>query len=266
MVVKTPKASLKDWKPLPLIEEGMPILYEDEGLEMGESNLHTETSDILSCGLRAHFRSKRRFRVFFNLNLYYSPENPHAYVSPDGMVVEPSRDLVDDVSSYSVGVDGPAPILTAEILSLRTAQQGDLTNKLIVYAHLKVPEYVIIDVTGRFLQQRLLLKRLQSDRTWVDEQDVGGGITSRLGFRLVIDTDGRLRVINGKTGKSYLRPEEAEDERLAREAEATARRKAEIKAEKAEHRVRELEEEMARMRNSSRSQVRKRNGKRKPKK
>lgn len=251
MVVKTTKTSLNRFQPLPLIAEGMPLLYEDEGFEMGESDYHTDTVEILSCGLKAHLRGRRRVRAFFNLNLYYSREDPHAYVSPDGMVVVPSRSLTEEVNPYSIGIDGPAPILTAEILSQRTAQQGDLTDKLIVYARLKVQEYMLIDVTGRFLKQRLLLKRLQPDGIWMDEQDADGGITSQLGFRLIIEKDGRLRVIDAKTGNRYLRPDEAEDAKRARET--------------AEQRIRELEEELATLRNASRSKKKKSTDRRKPK-
>ncbi len=35
-------------------------------------------------------------------------------------------------------------------------------------------------------------------RTWQDEQDADGGITSRLGFRVVIENDGQLRVIDAE--------------------------------------------------------------------
>jgi hypothetical protein len=188
----------------------MPIVYEDdEEGDMGESDPHSTTEDIFRYGVSAHLAPQTRFRGFANLNVYYHRNKPEAYVSPDGMVVAPSRPLGDHVSSYRVGVDGPAPELIGEVLSERAAQQGDLGQKLIIYALLKVPEYILIDVTGRFLPQRLLLKRLQRNRNWRDEQDPDGGVTSRLGFRVMIDTDGRLRVLNAKTGKPYVRPDEA---------------------------------------------------------
>jgi hypothetical protein len=80
----------------------------------------------------------------------------------------------------------------------------------------------------------LQLKRLRRDRTWKDEQDADGGVTSKLGFRFIIDADGRLRVTDSLTGGPYPRPDEAQ-------AEALARRRA-------EERVRALEEELARLR------------------
>src|SRR5262249_47040877 len=143
---------------------------------------------------------------------------------------EPERDF----DSYRIGTDGPTPLVVAEVLSERTAQQGDLREKLRIYALLGIREYILIDVTGEFLPQRLLLKRLRRNRTWKDEQDPDGGVTSRLGFRLIIDADGRIRVLDAATGAPYARPDEAQ-------AEARARRAA-------EERVRALEEELARLR------------------
>jgi hypothetical protein len=58
-------------------------------------------------------------------------------------------------------------------------------------------------------------------------------VTSQLGFRLVVDADGLLRVIDTATGRRLLRPREGVD------------RAAELEA-----RVRELEAELARLRQS----------------
>jgi hypothetical protein len=82
-----------------------------------------------------------------------------------------------------------------------------------------VSEYILIDISGRFLPQRLLLKRLQLDKSWKDEQDSDGGVTSHLGFRLIIDKDHRLRVIDAASGKAYIRPDEAEQRVRELEAE-----------------------------------------------
>ena len=65
----------------------------------------------------------------------------------------------------------PPPCWWAKCLSERTAQQGDLREKLRIYALLGIREYILIDVTGEYLPQRLLLKRLRRNRTWKDEQD-----------------------------------------------------------------------------------------------
>jgi hypothetical protein len=227
---------------VPIIALDLPVMYEDEGQdEVGETELHFESIVILRYGLRSHLATYPQYRVFSDLNLYYHPLDPNAYVTPDTMVVEPIRDLGENVTSYSVRRDGPGPILTAEMLSRRSHQQQDTGNKLSIYAHVGVAEYLLVDVTGQFLPQRLLLKRLASGGVWRDEQDADGGITSRLGFRLVIEADEQLRVINAKTGERYPRPSEGGKLQQAYQL-------AEEKRRQAEEQVKTLQDLVAKLR------------------
>lgn len=240
MATPTVVTPLADIVTLPPILDDIPILYEDEDEgDMGESNEHVDADEIVHVCVGVFLRRKgTRYRVFSNMNLYYREGPPHPltgslpYVSPDSMIVEPYTDLGEKVSSYTIGRDGPTPLSVAEILSKRSAQQQDLGEKLLVYAKLGIAEYILVDETARYLQERLQVRRLQPDRTWMQEQDPDGGITSRLGFRLIWDTDRRLRLLDATTGERYLRPDEAQ-------AEADARRLA-------EQRVRELEAQLAR--------------------
>ena len=229
-------------EPVSYTTDGLPILYEDEEEgDMGEANLHVITDEILHVCLKAHFADQPEYEVYSNMNCYYSEEHPHPktgslpYISPDDMVVKPFRPLPRNQTSYTIGVHGPAPLATAEVLSERSGQQRDLTTKVELYAKLGIAEYILVDLTGRYLPQKLVLKRLQPDGTYKDERDADGGVTSRLGFRLIIDTDGELRVIDVKTGRRYVRPEEAQAAADRAAAEAQARRKT-------EDRVRELED------------------------
>jgi Uma2 family endonuclease len=204
----------------------IPVLYEDEDEgDMGESNPHVVSDKILHVCVEAHLAGRPEFRVFSNMNLYYrdGPRHPRTgslpYVSPDVMIVVPFRPLGDNVTSYTIGADGPAPLSVSEILSERSAQQRDLKEKVTLYAELGVGEYILIDPTGEFLPARLLLKRLQPDGTYKDEKDQDGGITSCLGFRLIFDKDGLLRVLDAATGKPYIRPAEAQQKLRHLEAE-----------------------------------------------
>jgi Uma2 family endonuclease len=191
--------------------QSLPMVHEDDPeMEMGEANLHALVEHILRYGLEAHFAPLPAVRVFSNLNLYYQPKFPSVYVSPDVMVVRPKRPKNQDVRSYRLEHDGPAPLCTAEVMSEETARVGDLETKPYIYAMIGVPEYILIDQGGQYLPERLVLKRLQADRTWIDEQDSDGGITSHLGFRLIWDNDGGLRVVHAQTGKRYIRPNEAQ--------------------------------------------------------
>jgi Uma2 family endonuclease len=205
----------------------IPLLREDDPeWDMGESNWHAVVEHILRYGVAAHLAGNKKYRVFSNMNLHYQPRFPAQYVSPDVMVVAPKVRRPDALRSYRIGRDGPCPRMVAEVLSEETAEDGDLEAKVYIYAMIGVREYILVDETGKWLHQRLLLKRLQPDRTWKNTRDPDGGVTSGLGFRLLWDTDGRLRVIDKKTGRRYTRPDEAEERIRTLEAEVARLRAA----------------------------------------
>src|SRR6266478_2497988 len=129
---------------VPIIAVDIPVMYEDEGQEeMGDSEIHTDTVAILQTGLIAHLSAQPNYRVFSNLNLYYHRVDHWAYVSPDVMVVFLERPLLRDLMSYRMDTDGPAPVLAIEVLSRRSFQQQDLSNKPVIYADLGVKEYIL---------------------------------------------------------------------------------------------------------------------------
>ena len=217
---------------VPIIAVDLPVIYEDEGQEeVGESEIHSITLAILYMGLKAHLGGRAEYRVFSDLDMYYHRVDHWAYLSPDVMVASPARVLAAPLRSYRIGEDGPAPVLVIEVLSRRSFQQQDLSNKPIIYADLGVAEYILVDPTGEFLPQKLLMKHLEPDRTWINEQDNDGGVTSNLGFRVVVEGDGNVRLIDRKTRKRYVRPAEAQAE-LDAQAE----------------RIRALEAELSRLR------------------
>ena len=87
------------------------------------------------------------------------------------------------------------------MLSQRTAQQRDLDEKVTICAKLGVAEYILVDPAGEHLPERLLLKCLHPDGTYRDEQDPDGGVTSVLGFRIVLESDDKVRIVNAITGR-----------------------------------------------------------------
>lgn len=247
---------------LPVVADDLPIMYEDEGQEeMGESTPHTGADHILSAALEEHFRGQGHTRVFSNLNLYYHPIDKRAYVSPDLMIIQPPQPLPERLGSYRIGPDRPGPVLVIEILSRRSFQQQDLTNKPILYAALGVAEYILVDGTGEFLPDRLLLRRL-AEGEWHDEQDRDGGVTSCLGFRILIEDDELPRVVHTATQMRYLRPDEAalqakerqriqtalEQEQDAHGRTIQALRDQEEARGLAEQRIKDLEAELIRLR------------------
>lgn len=241
----------------------LPILFEDDGYEeMGESLAHSETEAIVRFGLMAHLHDRPELVVLSDMNLHYHPLERAAYVSPDVMVVQPTRAIEGDLASYRVGEDGPMPILTVEVLSKRTYQQQDLAKKMEVYRRKGVAEYIVVDITQRFLKEGIQLRRRRKNGKWVVHQDEDRGVTSELGFRVRIMPDGAVRVFDVPTGRGYPRPEEADLEAAARlDAErardraearaarqAKARRKAEERALASAQKLAELEARNAQLR------------------
>src|SRR5947209_16487104 len=191
---------------LPLLAVAMPVLFEDEGQEeMGDSFAHTQAAYTLFAGIQAHLASLQTgYRVFADLDLFYHPAQRWAYVSPDVMVVRPAKPLGPETTSYRVGTDGPPPVLAVEVLSRRSIQQQDLTLKPTLYSQLGVGELLLVDPTGQYLPQKLQLKRLQRDETWADlPPSEGGGVKSLLGFTVLLEPDGQVRVLDGATRRMY---------------------------------------------------------------
>ncbi len=138
--------------------DDIPIMYEDEDEgEMGESNPHRTTGEILHVCVNAHLKDNPRLQAFANMNLYYREEPKHErtkslpYISPDVMIVAPFERLPEGQVSYTIGRDGPAPLTTMEALSERTAQQRDLDEKVTICARLGVAEYILVDPSGEYL-------------------------------------------------------------------------------------------------------------------
>jgi hypothetical protein len=177
---------------------GLPVLYGDTD-QLGEADFHVAAVETLHVCLKAHLRRRPRLRVFSGMALVHNPDSPYGYVVPDIMVVEPAVLLGKDLSSYQVGKEGPCPILVIEVLSWLSWQWGDLSFKPKVYARLGVSEFLPVR-----------MQRLQQDGTWQEERDRDGGVTSHLGFRLLVDSDDRLLILDAKTGTRYVTPDEAQ--------------------------------------------------------
>ncbi len=243
---RKPRVRRRNEPRFPILLDGIPIIYEDEGNpQMGDANLHTVNIEILHIGYQVHLEETRpESQVFSNLNCYYADGPLHKrtrskpYISADVMIVEPYELLPMDLVSYTIGEHGPAPRHATEVLSKRTARKFDLSKKLVIFAKLGIPEYILVDPTGRYLPQQLLLKRLRRDRTWNDVRDADGGVTSMFGFRVIFEPDGLVRVLDARTGRRYIRPREAEQQV----------RQAEQQRHEAEERARLLAAEIARLR------------------
>ena len=230
-VMRPPLDEPVDW---PVLAEDTPIIYEDEeddANDMGEARDHHQTNAILETGVAEHLRQHHPdLYVLANINCYYAPAptdpktGSRPYFSSDVMAVKPFMPLPANLASYTIGRHGPAPLSAIESLSPSNAETNDKVIKVRLYADLKIGEYILVDPTGELLEEKLLLKQLQPDGTWKDVQDHDGGVTSKLGFRIILDEDDQVAVLDAGSGMRYPRPDEACAEARARQiAEQTAR-------------------------------------------
>ncbi len=133
--------------------KGMPWACEDEETNMGEATVHTLSVSILLFSLTFHFARRAGFRVFANLNLYFSKEHPSLCLTPDVMVVRLPQPSPEQLPSYRIGEQGPPPLLVGEVLSPRTYQEGDLDRKPLQYGQIGIEKYLVADVTGEMLSR-----------------------------------------------------------------------------------------------------------------
>lgn len=199
-----------------ILDDPMPILFEDERLiDMGDTRPHTTAETHLHHMLAAFCADYGGLDVLGNMNLYYHPAEPTAFVSPDLMIAP--APLPWNLRGYRIGETGPAPLLVVEVLSRRSFVEGDLLFKPNLYAALGIAEYLLVDLTGELLRERLLLKQRNPYGHWQDQTPSSDGVRSRLGFRVGIEGHA-LTVVNEATGERYLAPEQ--NRRRVRELEA----------------------------------------------
>jgi hypothetical protein len=139
-----------------------------------------------------------------------------------GVPKEPKRD------HYLVWKEGKSPDFIAEITSKSTRRE-DQTKKLAIYRDiLKVPEYVLFDPRGDYLDPSLQGFRLVGG-DYVPIEPVAGRLPSQV-LGLHLERDGQeLRLFDPATGARLLTPREGREaaERRAEEAEAARHRLAE---------------------------------------
>ena len=186
--------------------------------------------------LRAHFSGAPDVFVEGNTIVCYNPDNLNDRVLPDCYVafgVDPKS--IYRQNGYLTWEVGKAPDFVLEIASVSTARR-DMTFKRDLYAEIGVGEYWRFDPSGGDFYGRALAGERLIDGGYapiaLSDNDDGlrCGYSPALGLSLCTG-DGRLLFHDPLTGEYLRNMEEARAERL--EAEA---------------RVRELEEELRRLR------------------
>ncbi len=253
-----------------------------DGKPMAESPEHLEAMIYLIAALQAYFANREDVYVAGNQFLYWVEGNPTQRVAPDIYVAfgVPKYPLHP---SWKVWEIGKAPDVIFELTSRSTAGE-DLYRKFRLYERLGVKEYFIVDVKREYLFHPILLHRLvkgkyeempnerPNDREW-------WATSEQLGLRLMVraEDDGYIVRLWDPVKQAFLPPvQEVQEQYLdlyerlvqteqqleeeARRAEEAARR-AEEEARRAEEearlraqleaRLRELEQELQRLREAS---------------
>ena len=212
---------------IPLQQE---IHYPDsDGKPMAETHVHGQVLLDLMYVLDRRFAGVPDVYAWGNMLLYYVEGQPKFCVAPDvfvakGVVGKHKR------RSYKVWVEGKAPSLVIEVTSESTRGE-DLDFKKDLYQRLGVEEYFLFDPLGDYLKPRLQGYRMMGGRYQHLPLQEDGALWSQTTGLYLRPEGERLRLIDGDTSKPLPWP-----------FEETQR------ADRAEDRVRVLEEELKRLR------------------
>jgi Uma2 family endonuclease len=209
---------------------------------MAETDLHRDDIVDTIQTLQDYFADRPRVYVSGNLLLFYEEGNRRKHVAPDVLVALnvpklPPREY------YLVWEEGKAPDFIVEITSKSTRRE-DQTKKRVIYRDvLKVPEYVLFDPTGDYLDPPLQgFRRVEGD--YVPIELVAGRLPSQvLGLHLERDGE-RLRLFDPATGMRL--PTRLETREAAKRQAEEERRQAEEERRRAEEERRRAEEERRR--------------------
>jgi Uma2 family endonuclease len=216
-----------------------PIEYpSSDGKPMAETDLHRDWM-ITNIQRLERFYSGKRVYVSGNLLIYFEKGNPRKSVAPDTFVVKncnPGRREI-----FQTWKEGRTPNFILETTS-KTTRGEDKGKKKTIYAQLNVGEYFLYDPRGDWLDPPLQGFRLVAGTYEPILPEADGSIISQeLGVRFVLE-DGDLAMFDMVSGERLLSQRE--------------------RAELAEERTKALEEELARLRESKKTNNHKRqNGK-----
>jgi Uma2 family endonuclease len=197
---------------------------ESDGKPMGETDVHIDWMIRIRDILRHRYRGQQVY-VGANLLVYYQEGDPSKFVVPDDFVAkdcQPGRRR-----TFKIWEEGKAPDVAFEITS-RSSRQEDESYKPQVYARVGVREYFLYDPTGEYLDPPLQgfrlhgldYRRIKLDRTGAIKSD-------QLGIALRLK-DGDLVFSDARTGDELLTKAEAAEGRAAQLEDEVKRLRAEL--------------------------------------
>ncbi len=230
---------------------------ESDGKPMGETELHRNWTIRILDILRQRYRGQAVY-VASDLLLYYEEGSPTKFVVPDCFVV---RNCATHLRrTFQTWKEERVPDAVIEVTS-RSTSRTDTVDKPIIYEMMGVQEYFLFDPTSDYLESSLQGYRL-IDGQFREIPPIDGRLRClTLGVDLSVH-DQALQIIDCETGVVQLTEAEFEQsarlqaeqgqerEREARERERLAKEREQVARVAAEDRVRELEEELRRLRNN----------------
>jgi Uma2 family endonuclease len=252
-----------------------------DGKPMAETDLHRDWM-ITNIQRLERFFAGRRVYVSGNLLIYYVEGDPRKSVAPDAFVVKKCRPGRREI--FQIWKEKRRPNFVLETTS-KTTRREDKGKKKQVYAALRVGEYFLYDPRGDWLKPPLQGNRLANGVYEPIPPDAEGGVVSQeLGIRFVLE-NGDLAMFDVATGERLLSQAEwalqqhrqanqeklrADQEKQRAEQEKLRAEQEKLRAEQAERRANDeaaarqaLENELARLRETSKKSngPKRRNGK-----
>jgi Uma2 family endonuclease len=210
------------------------------GDHMTQGKRHGDTAREIADLLDHFFRPVPDVLVTFDLKHLFGPGLSQP--SPDVSVIRGVRDKEADRESFDVVAEGVRPCLIVEVVSPLSSRirKTDLEDKVALYRHVGIPEYLIVDSQRRDRRFRLLGYRLGPSGYQPIEPDGEGRLlseTTSLWFQVSPDGN-RVRMFEHPSGRPLLTHRE----------EAALREAAEEKARAAEAEIARLRAELDRLR------------------
>ncbi len=244
---------------------------ESDGKPMGETELHRNWTIRILEILQQRYRGQSVY-VASDLLLYYEEGSPTKFVVPDCFVV---RNCATHLRrTFQTWNERRVPDVVIEVTS-RSTSRTDTVDKPIIYEMMGVQEYFLYDPTSDYLESSLQGYRL-IDNQLREIPPIDGRLQClTLGVELSVH-DQELQIVDFETGVEQLTEAEFEhaarlDAEQGRERERRAKERERLEKERereakdsereakerehtarvaAENRVRELEEELRRLRDN----------------
>ncbi|WP_448336803.1 Uma2 family endonuclease [Chloroflexus aurantiacus] len=240
------------------------VLHPEIGDFVVNTAMHFTDRSYLTQVLKARLETTGQAIVFSSLRVVWDVPGlrPH---SPDVMVIPGIAKRYEDLNAFDVAKEGHRPALIIEITSPHT-REIELVRKVEHYAWAGVQQYVIVDSVSQNepRQLRLLDYRLVDNQYQLQPPDNLGRVYLEIAHLWLGVKDGR--VVCYDDGKGTLPDyttlvQQLEEAQARRQAAEQARRDAEARRQAAEQarrdaearaaieeRIRELEEELRRLR------------------